>query len=74
MNGSEINFGVVVAALEQFLHFFLARLTRVRTGTCICDGVLGNFRKSLQEYLLRYEALLSRIAVCAIVLDAVRNL
>ena len=71
---SEVDFGVVVASLEQLLHLFLRRNTRVGAGACICDGVLGNFRKSFSEYLLRYEALLSRIAVCAIVLDAVRNL
>ena len=69
----EVNLGVIVAALEELLHFFLARLTRVGTSASIANGVLCNFRQSFQENVLRNKAVLGRIAVSTIVLDAVRD-
>ena len=32
---SEIHLGIIVAAFQQLLHLFLARLSRIGTGTCI---------------------------------------
>ena len=45
--GLEINLCIIVAALQQLLHLFLAWLTWVRTGTCISNGVLSDLRQSL---------------------------
>ena len=71
---SEINFGVVVAALEKFFHFFLAGLTGVGACAGVCNGVLCDFGKTLKEYILGNEAVIGRIGVRAVVLDAVRNI
>lgn len=70
----EVYFGVVVTALEQFFHLSLRRTTRVRARASVADCVLGNLRESLEEDVLRHEALLARVAVCAVVLDAVRDI
>ena len=48
-------------------------MTWVRTCASVCDSVLSDLRESLKEYVLRNESLLTWIAVCTIVLDAVRN-
>ena len=74
MRLSEIHFGVVVAALEQFLHFLNRRLTGVRAGACVAERVHGYIVQSFEEYVFGHETLLARIAVRAVVLDAVGNI
>ena len=57
-SGSEINVGIVVAALEQLLHLFLAGMTRVRAGAGVADGVFRDLGQTLEEHILRHKALL----------------
>ena len=62
-SGLEVDLGVVVAALQQLLHLFLAGLARVGTGAGVGNRVLGDFRQSLKEDILRHEALLCGVGV-----------
>ena len=72
-SGLEVDLGVVVAALQQLFHLFLAGLARVGTGAGVGNRVLGDFGQSLKEDILRHEALLCGVGVGAVVADAVRN-
>ena len=57
----------------MFFHLFNRWLSRVGSGAGIGDGIYSDVVQSLQEYVFRNEALLGRIAVFSVVLDAVRN-
>ena len=73
-DGSEIDFGVVVAALQKLFHLLDGGLTGVGTRAGVADGVHGDVMEPGEEHFLGNEALLDRIAVRAVVLDAVRDI
>ena len=72
-SGSEIYFCIIIAALQKLLHLLLGRLSRVGAGACVKDRICCDVVESLKEDILRNKALLCRIAVSAVVLDAVRD-
>ena len=47
--GLEIDFGVVVAALQQLFHLFLARLAGVGAGAGVFDGAGGDAGQRVGE-------------------------
>jgi hypothetical protein len=63
---SEVDFGIVIAALEELFHLLLARLTGIGARAGVGDGVLRDLGQALQEHLLRDEALGRGIAVRAV--------
>ena len=69
---SEINFGVVVAALQKLFHLFDGDLSEVGAGAGVCYGVLGDLGRSLKENVLENEAVFAGIAVKTAVFDALR--
>jgi hypothetical protein len=62
----EIDFRVVIAALQKFFHLFLTRLARVGQRAGIQDRIRRNVMQPLEEDVFRHKALLGRIAVFSV--------
>ena len=69
----EINFHIIVTALDKSFHFFNGNLSGVRACASVCNCVLCDLGKSLKKDILGNKAVFAGIAVKAVVLDALRN-
>ena len=68
---SEIDFRVVVAALQELFHLLNRRLAGIGAGAGVADCVDSDVMQSLKEDLFGNKALLGGIAVSTVVADAV---
>ena len=68
---SEIDFRIVVAALQELFHLLNRRLAGIGAGAGVTDCVDSDVMQSLKEDIFGNEALLGGIAVSTVVADAV---
>ena len=69
----EVNFGVVITALQQLFHLFDGWLARIGAGACVSDGIDCDIMQAGEEDIFRDETLFGRVRISAVILDAVRD-
>ena len=68
---SEVYIQIIIDAVKKLFHLLYRRLTRIGTCAGVCDRIDSDVMLSCLEDVFRNKALLCRIAVSAIVLNAV---